>query len=150
MSLKDQITADMKTYMREKETVALGAVRMVRAEIKNAEIDGKTELDDSAVQKVIATAIKKRKDAADQFTKADRPELAEKELAEVEVLSKYMPQQMSEEEVRTIVAEACEGVDTSDKKMFGKVMQAVMAKSQGRADGKIVNQLVRDAFDGNN
>jgi uncharacterized protein YqeY len=63
---------------------------------------------------------------------------------------KYMPQQLSEDEVKAIVTEACEGVDTSDKKNFGKVMQAVMAKAQGRADGKIVNQLVKEAFDGNN
>ncbi|ADD67927.1 hypothetical protein Dacet_1155 [Denitrovibrio acetiphilus DSM 12809] len=150
MSLKDQITADMKTYMKEKNTVALGAVRMLRSEIKNVEIDNKIELDDAAVQKVIATAIKKRKDAAEQYTNADRPELAAKEMEEAEILSAYMPLQMSEAEVKAIVEKACEGVDTSDKRMFGKVMQDVMAKSQGRADGKVVNQLVREAFDGNN
>jgi len=149
MSLKDQITEDMKTYMRAKNTVALSTVRMLKSEIKNVEIDN-GELDDAGVQKVIATAIKKRKDAADQYANANRPELAEKELQEAEFLSIYMPQQMSEEEVKAIVAEACEGVDTADKKNFGKVMQAVMAKAQGRADGKIVNQLVREAFDGNN
>lgn len=150
MSLKDQITADMKTYMKEKNTIALSTIRMLRAEIKNAEIDSKLELDDAGVQKVIASAVKKRKDAADQYKDADRPELAEKELAEAEILMNYMPQQLSEDEVKAIVTEACEGVDTSDKKNFGKVMQAVMAKSQGRADGKIVNQLVKEAFDGNN
>lgn len=149
MSLKDQITEDMKTYMRSKNTVALGAVRMLKSEIKNVEIDS-GELDDAGVQKVIATAIKKRKDAAEQYTNAGRPELAEKEMAEAEFLSKYMPQQLSEDEVKAIVAEACEGVDTSDKKNFGKVMQAVMAKAGGRADGKLVNQLVKEAFDGNN
>jgi len=150
MSLKDQITADMKTYMKEKNTLALGAVRMLRSEIKNVEIDTKSELDDAGVQKVIASAVKKRKDAADQYNDANRPELAEKEMAEADILMKYMPQQLSEDEVKAIVTAACEGVDTSDKKNFGKVMQAVMAKAQGRADGKIVNQLVKEAFDGNN
>lgn len=150
MALKDQITDDMKKYMKEKNTVALGAIRMLRAEIKNVEIDGKTELDDAGVQKVIATAIKKRKDAAEQFTNANRPELAEKEMQEAEFLSIYMPKQMDEAEVRAIVKEACAGVDTSDKKFFGKVMQAVMAKTAGRADGKLINQLVKDVFDGNN
>lgn len=150
MALKDQITDDMKKYMREKNTVALGAIRMLRSEIKNVEIDGGKELDDAGVQKVIATAIKKRKDAAEQYKGADRPELAEKELHEAEFLSIYMPEQMGEAEVKAAVAEACEGVDTSDKKMFGKVMQAVMAKTGGRADGKLVNQLVKEAFDGNN
>ncbi|PLX66479.1 MAG: glutamyl-tRNA amidotransferase [Denitrovibrio sp.] len=149
MSLKDQITEDMKTYMRAKNTVALSTVRMLKSEIKNVEIDS-GELDDAAVQKVIATAIKKRKDAADQYSNANRPELAAKELEEADYLMKYMPQQLSEEEVKAIVDEACVGVDTSDKKMFGKVMQTVMAKAQGRADGKIVNKLVKDAFDGNN
>lgn len=148
MSLKDQITDDMKTYMKEKNKIALDAVRMLRSEIKNVEIDG-GELDDAGVQKVIASAIKRRKDAADQYNDAGRPELAEKEMQEAEILGKYMPEQLSEDEVKAIVAEACEGVDTSDKKMFGKVMQAVMAKAGGRADGKIVNQLVREAFDGN-
>jgi len=150
MSLKDQITADMKTYMKEKNILALGAVRMLRSEIKNVEIDTKSELDDAGVQKVIASAVKKRKDAADQYNDANRPELAEKEMAEADILMKYMPQQLSEDEVKAIVTAACEGVDTSDKKNFGKVMQAVMAKAQGRADGKIVNQLVKEAFDGNN
>lgn len=148
MSLKDQITDDMKTYMKEKNKIALDAVRMLRSEIKNVEIDG-GELDDAGVQKVIASAIKRRKDAADQYNDAGRPELAEKEMQEADILEKYMPEQLSEDEVKAIVAEACEGVDTSDKKMFGKVMQAVMAKAGGRADGKIVNQLVREAFDGN-
>jgi uncharacterized protein YqeY len=150
MNLKDQITEDMKTYMREKDTVALGAVRMLRSEIKNEEINTRKELDDEGVQKVIATAIKKRKDAAEQFSNAGRAELAEKEMVEAEVLARYMPKQMEEAEVRAIVAEACEGVDTTDKKLFGKVMQTVMAKTKGRADGKLINQLVKDAFDGNN
>ena len=149
MSLKDQITEDMKTYMRAKEALALSTIRMLKAEIKNFEIDN-GELDDAGVQKVIATAIKKRKDSAEQYKNADRPELAEKELAEVEFLTKYMPEQMSDDEVKAIVIAACEGVDTSDKKMFGKVMQTVMANTKGQADGKIVNQLVRAAFDGNN
>jgi len=148
MSLKDQITEDMKTYMRAKETVGLSTVRMLKSEIKNVEIDA-GELDDAGVQKVIATALKKRKDAAEQFANADRPELAEKELQEAEFLMKYMPEQMSDDEVKAIVTAACEGVDTSDKKLFGKVMQTVMANTKGQADGKLVNQLVRAAFDGN-
>ncbi len=148
MSLKDQITEDMKTYMRAKEALALSTVRMLKSEIKNVEIDA-GELDDAGVQKVVATAIKKRKDAAEQYKNADRPELAEKELKEAEILSKYMPEQMSDDEVKAIVTAACAGVDTSDKKMFGKVMQTVMANTKGQADGKLINQLVRAAFDGN-
>jgi len=150
MSLKDKITEDMKKYMREKNTLALSTVRMLRSEIKNVEIDTKKELNDDEVLKVIATAVKKRKDAAEQYKNAGRDDLADKEMQESEILTAYMPEQMSEEEVKAVVKEACEGVDTSDKKMFGKVMQAVMSKVQGRADGKVINQLVREAFDGNN
>jgi uncharacterized protein YqeY len=144
MSLKDQITQDMKTYMKEKNQIGLNTVRMLRSEIKNAEIDSKSELDDEGVQKVIASAIK------EQYKNAGREDLCETELAEAEILLGYMPEQMGDDEVKAIVVAACEGVDTSDKKNFGKVMQAVMAKVQGRADGKIINKLVREAFDGNN
>jgi len=144
MSLKDQITQDMKTYMKEKNQTGLNTVRMLRSEIKNVEIDTKQELDDEAVMKVIASAIKKRKDAAEQYKNANRDDLYQQEMAEAEILAGYMPEQMSEEEVKAIVA------DASDKKNFGKVMQVVMGKTKGRADGKIINQLVRAAFDGNN
>jgi len=150
MSLKARITEDMKTFMKEKNQLALDTVRMLRAEIKNVEIDVKAELDDAGVMKVIASAMKKRRDAADQFKSAGRDDLADKELAEAKFLSGYMPEQMSEDEVKAVVAAACEGVDTSDKKNFGKVMQVVMAKTAGKADGKLINQLVKDAFDGNN
>lgn len=150
MSIKEQITSDMKTFMKEKNHIALDTVRMLRSDIKYAEIEGKEELDDAGVQKVIASSIKKRKDAAQQYTDANRPELAEKEMAEVAVLMNYMPKQLSEEEVRSIVKEASEGVDKSDKRNFGKVMQAVMAKVGGQAEGKIINQLVKEVFDGNN
>lgn len=150
MSLKEQITNDMKTFMKEKNQLALETVRMLRSEIKYHEIEQKVELDDEGVQKVIASAIKKRKDSVQQYTDAGRKDLADKELAEVEVLMNYMPKQLSEDEVRAIVKEACEGVDKSDKRNFGKVMQVVMTKVAGKAEGKIINQLVKEVFDGNN
>lgn len=150
MTLKEQITNDMKTFMKDKNQLALDTVRMLRSDIKYAEIESKSEMDDAGVQKVIASSIKKRKDSAQQYTDAGRPELAEKEMAEVEILMNYMPKQISEEEVRAIVKEASVGVDISDKRNFGKVMQVVMAKVAGRAEGKIINQLVKEVFDGNN
>jgi len=149
MSIKDQLTEDMKSYMRAKDQIGLQTVRMVKSEIKNVEIDKGAELDDEGVQAVIASAIKKRKDAADQFKEAGREDLCEKELAEVEILAKYMPEQLDEEAVKAIVKEVCAEFDATDKKNFGKAMQAVMAKVKGQADGKIVNKLVKDAFDGN-
>lgn len=150
MSLKQRITDDMKQFMKDKNQLALDTVRMLRAEIKNAEIDARSELDDAGVMKVITTSVKKRRDAAQQYKDAGREDLAEKELKEADILMVYMPEQMSEDEVKAIVSAACEGVDTTDKKNFGKVMQVVMQKTAGKADGKVVNQLVKDAFDGNN
>lgn len=152
MSLKDIITDDMKTYMREKNQIALDTVRMLRSEIKNVEINNRPagELDDEGVLKVIASAVKKRKDAATQYRDAGRPELADKEVLEITFLEKYMPAQMSADEVRAIVAEAAEGVDVTDKKNFGAVMKKVMEKTKNKADGKLVNELVKAVFDGNN
>jgi uncharacterized protein YqeY len=150
MSLKDKITDDMKTYMREKNKIALEAVRMLKSEIKYVEIEKGAELNDDDVIKVVASAIKKRKDAAQQYRDAARPELAEKEESEIEFLSVYMPEQLSEDVVRKIVTEAVKGVDVSDKRQFGLVMKKVMEKTKGQADGKLINQLVKDVFDGNN
>lgn len=152
MSLKDIITEDMKTYMREKKQIALDTVRMLRSEIKNVEINNRPAggLDDEGVLKVIASAVKKRRDAAQQYKDAGRPELAEKEELEITFLEKYMPAQMGEEEIRKIVAEAAEGLDVSDKKNFGAVMKKVMEKTKNKADGKLVNELVKAVFDGNN
>ena len=149
MTLKERITDDMKKYMKEKNQIALDTVRMLRAEIKNTEIDTKGELDDAGVQKVIAGAVKKRKDAAQQYKDANREDLADKELTEADILMAYMPEQMSDDEIIAVVKAACEGVDTSDKRNFGKVMQVVMGKTAGKADGKVVNKLVKDVFDGN-
>ncbi|BAI81042.1 conserved hypothetical protein [Deferribacter desulfuricans SSM1] len=150
MGLKEQILEDMKTYMKEKNSVALGAIRMLRAEIKNAEIEKKGELTDEDVIKVVQSAIKKRKEAAEQYEKANRHELAEKEKKEIEILSKYLPEQLSEEELKKIIAEEINKFESKDKKFFGQVMKNVMAKVKGRADGKIVNKLVSEAFDGDN
>ncbi len=149
MTLKERITEDMKKYMKEKNHMALDTVRMLKSEIKYVEIEEKGELDDAGVQKVIATAVKKRKDAAQQYKDAGRDDLSEKELKEAEILMAYMPEQMSAEEITAVVRAACEGVDKSDKRNFGKVMQAVMSKVAGKAEGKVINQIVKDVFDGN-
>ncbi|KAA0258084.1 GatB/YqeY domain-containing protein [Deferribacter autotrophicus] len=150
MSLKNQILDDMKKFMREKNEIALGAIRMLRAEIKNAEIDKKKELDDDEVIQVVQSAIKKRKDAVEQYEKAGRADLAEKEKKEIEILSKYLPEQLSEEELKKIIEEEIGKLESKDKKYFGQVMKGVMSKVKGRADGKLVNKLVNEAFNGGN
>jgi uncharacterized protein YqeY len=146
MSLIQQITDDMKLFMREKNQIGLSTVRMLKSEIKYAEIEKKESLTDDEVIKVIQSAIKKRKDAAEQYANAGRKELADKELAEIEILKKYMPEQLSEEELKKIIKDVINEVGADSPKQFGVVMKTVMSKVQGRADGKIVSKLVKEVF----
>jgi len=150
MALKEQILEDMKQFMKDKNQVALGAVRMLRSEIRNAEIEKSGDLNDDEIVKLVSTAVKKRKDSARQYEEAGREDLASKELEEIKVLEKYMPEQLSEDEIRNIVNNEISKLDSSDKKYFGQVMKAVMAEVGNRADGKLVNRIVKEAFDANN
>ena len=150
MALKEQILEDMKQFMRDKNQVALGAVRMLRSEIRNTEIEKSGDLDDDEIVKLVSTAIKKRKDSARQYKEAGREDLASKELDEIKVLEKYMPEQLSEDEIRNIVENEISKLDSPDKKYFGQVMKVVMAEVGNRADGKLVNRIVKEAFDANN
>ena len=143
MTLKEQLTQDMKSAMKQKEQVRLSTIRLVRSAIKNREIELGKELDDADVVKVISTAVKQRKEAIEQFTKGGREELAEKEQAELKVLEVYLPQQLGEEELAALVKEAVEAVNATSMKDMGKVMKEIMPKVQGRADGKIINQMVK-------
>jgi len=150
MALKEQILEDMKQFMKDKNQVALGAVRMLRSEIRNAEIEKSGDLNDDEIVKLVSTAVKKRKDSARQYEEAGREDLASKELEEIKVLEKYMPEQLSEDEIRNIVNNEISKLDSPDKKYFGQVMKAVMAEVGNRADGKLVNRIVKEAFDANN
>jgi uncharacterized protein YqeY len=148
MSLKDQLTSDMKEAMKAKDAERLGTIRQIRSAIKNKEIDQKTELDDQAIISVINTQVKQRREAAQMYADNDRPELAAKEEAELKILQQYLPAQLSEQEIRTIVTAVIEEVGASSAKDMGKVMPQVMARTKGQADGKLVNQLVRESLAG--
>ena len=144
MSLKEELLQDMKMAMKAKEAgkTALSVIRMVRSSIRNTEIDGKCELDDAGVGAVIAKEMKQRKESLAEFEKAGRSDLADQTKAEMAVLEKYMPKQLTEDEVAQIVRDAIAGQDVSSLKM-GDVMKLVMPKVKGRADGKLVSQTVR-------
>ncbi|MCP4396876.1 MAG: GatB/YqeY domain-containing protein [bacterium] len=144
MTLKKRLIQEMKEAMKQKEQIRLGAIRQIRSTIKYKEIEQKEELNDEGVLKVIATLVKQHKDSIEQFTNGGREELAEKEQAELKVLETYLPQQMSEEEVKALVREAVEAVGAASMKDIGKIMKYVMPKAQGRADGKLVNQFVKE------
>lgn len=143
MTLKEQILEDIKHYMKEKDTVALNAVRMLKADIKNAEIAAIKELDDEGVIKVIMSSIKKRRDSIEVYEKNGRQELADKELAEIKALEKYLPAQLSDDEIKEVVTDVINSLDDSNKKNFGVVMKAVMAKVSGQAEGKKVSEIIK-------
>lgn len=148
MGLKDRINEDMKKYMKEKNQLALNAIRMIKSDIKNAEIAKIGELTEEEIIKVIHSAIKKRKDSIEQFKQAGRNDLVEKEQEELTYLEVYLPKALTIEEVVAIVKEEAKNLDLSDKKNFGVLMRNVMAKIQGRYDGKEVSTIVNDVIAG--
>lgn len=143
--LSNQLTDDMKTAMREKDKVALGTIRMLKSSIKNAAIEkggADAELTDAEISNVIRKEVKKRQDSIEQYEKAERPELADAEKAEIEVLQKYLPAAMSAEELEKAVDEAIAEVGATSKKEMGQVMKILQEKTGGRADGKALSQAV--------
>lgn len=148
MSLKDKLTNDMKEAMKAKQTERLSTIRQLRSAIKNKEIDLGKELDDDAIVSVIGTQVKQRREAAQMYRDNERPELADKEEAELAVLQDYLPAQLGEAELREIVSAVIAEVGAASLKDMGKVMPQVMARTKGVADGKLVNQLVREQLSG--
>lgn len=146
MSLKEKLTADMKEAMkaREEGRQRLSVIRLIRSAVRQQEIDGKKELDDDAVLAVISKEVKQRRDSIEEFQRGGRQDLVEQNEAEVAILMAYLPQQMSEDEIRTLVQETIAAVGASSPKEMGSVMKALMPKVKGRADGKLVNDMVRE------
>ena len=145
MSLKEQLTEDMKTAMKAKEAgkQRLGIIRLVRGAVRQLEIDGKKELDDAGVLAVLSKEVKQRRDSIEEFRKGGREDLVKQNEEEIAILMEYLPQQLSEDEVRSLVKEAVTASGASSPKDMGKVMKLLMPKVKGRADGKLVNDLVR-------
>ena len=141
MSLQEKLTADMKEAMkaREEGRQRLGVIRLVRGAIRQQEIDGQRELDDEAVLSVISKEVKQRRDAIEEFQKGGRDDLVRQNEAEIAILMEYLPQQMTEDEVRSAVQEAIAATGASTPKDMRKVMKELMHKVKGLADGKLVN-----------
>ena len=146
MSIKDLLTEDMKQAMKDKESgkLRLSVIRMARANIKNIEIDEKRELNDDEVLSVLVKEVKMRQDSLEEFAKAGREELVEQAKQEIAILRKYLPEQLSDEELRALVEEAVAETGAAGPKDMGKVMAALMPKTRGRADGKRINTMVRE------
>ena len=148
MSLKEQLTNDMKEAMKAHDKDRLAVIRMVRGAVRQQEIDGKKELGDEDVLAVISKEVKMRRDSIEEFRKGGREDLVEKTEAEIAVLMPYLPAQLSEAEIRALVKEAVEKTGASSPKDMGKVMGMLMPKVKGRADGKMVNTIVRSMLQG--
>jgi uncharacterized protein len=142
-SLKDRITEDMKSAMRAKDAARLSAIRLLQAAIKQKEVDERIVVDDAAVLAIIEKLIKQRKDSIEQFTKAGRTDLVDKETAELTLLTGYLPQQLSEAEVIAIIDLAIAEVGMSGPQAMGKVMALVKPRLTGRADMSRVSGLVK-------
>ncbi len=148
MSLREKIPQDLKDALRSKKTLELTVLRMLQSSIRNKEIEKqKKELTDEEVIEVVAGEIKKRKEAAAEFEKVDRREAAEREKAEAEILLKYMPRQMSEDEIRAEVMKAVTESGASGIKDLGKVMKVIIPAVKGKADGSVVNKIVREELE---
>jgi uncharacterized protein len=143
MSLSERLNEDMKQAMRSQEKFKLSVIRMVRSAVKNVEIDQRRTLDDSEVLEILTRELKQRKDSLQEFQKAGRDDLVEDLTKEIAIIAEYMPEQLSEAELKAIVEETVREVGASSKADMGKVMNALMPKVKGRADGKLVNQLVQ-------
>jgi uncharacterized protein YqeY len=148
MSLKDQITEDMKTAMRAKDSERLGTIRLLLAACKQKEVDERVVLDDAAVIAIVDKLIKQRKDSIEAFTKAERKDLADKESAELAVLQAYLPARMSAEEVTAAVQAIVAELGAKGPGDMGKVMGAVKAKLAGKADMGQVSVAVKAALAG--
>ena len=148
MSLKARISEDMKSAMKAKETARLAAIRLLLAAIKQKEVDERVELDDAAVNAVIEKLVKQRKDSVTQYEAAGRQDLADAEKAEITVLSAYLPEKMSNEEIAAAVAAAVAQTGASGPADMGKLMAVLKPQLAGKADMAEVSKLVKAALAG--
>lgn len=146
MSLKDRLMEDMKQAMKDKEAgkLKLSVIRMVRSAAKNVEIDRRKDLDETEWLEVLAREVKMRKDSLEEFRKANRPDLVEGLEQEIAILMDYLPEQMGEAELRAMIGEVITESGAIGPKEMGKVMALLMPKIKGRADGKLVNHIVKE------
>ncbi len=142
-TLKDQILADMKSAMRGGEKDRLGVIRMLKAAIQRREVDDRIELDDAGVLKIVEKLVKQGQDSAEQFTKGERQELADKELAEIEILKAYLPEPLSDSELDALIDTIISSTGAESLRDMGKVMNAIREQAQGRADMGVVGGRVK-------
>lgn len=146
MTLRERLAEDLRRAVKDRDTVRVWALRLARAAIHNAEIERGRPLTDEEVQEVLRGEVKRRKEAIETFRRLGREEAAQREELEVAVLLEYLPAPLSEEELRRIVADAIQRTGAATGRDFGRVMGAVMREVRGRAEGRDVERLVREAL----
>jgi len=144
MSLHDRLTEDLKLAMKSRDQLRMDVIRMIKAAVLNKEVELKKDLDDAEMSRVMTTLIKQRRESVEQFEKAQRTELAEKERKEITIIEAYLPKALSPQELEQIVASVLTETGIHSLKEIGAVMKAVMARLAGQAvDGKQVSDLVK-------
>lgn len=144
MTLKQKLQEDLKTSMKNKDTLRKSVITLIRSSIKQVEVDKRIELNDDDVIDIISKQLKQRNDSLEQFLNAGREDLVEETRSEIEVLKEYLPQQLSEEELNEIVKQTISEVGATSMKDMGKIMSVIKPKTKGRADGKLINKLVKE------
>lgn len=144
MSLKEQLNNDFKEAMRNRDQLRKNVITLIRSEIKQIEVDKRIELEEQDIIEIISRQLKQRKDALEEFNKGNREDLAQQAEEEAQILLSYLPEQLSEEEITKIIKETIAETGANSIKEMGKVMAAIMPKVKGIADGKLVNQIVRE------
>lgn len=148
MGLKEQLDQDLKAAMREKDALKLSVVRLLKSAVKYREIEILKPLDDAGVQGVIASEIKRRRDSVEQYRAGHRQDLVDKEEAEIRILQGWLPEPLGEEALRAKVDEAVKKVGAQGMKDMGAVMKALLPEVQGRAEGKVVSDMVKARLSG--
>ncbi|HEY7535019.1 MAG TPA: GatB/YqeY domain-containing protein [Thermodesulfobacteriota bacterium] len=149
IDLREKISLDLKNALKDKKAVDLSVLRMLQSAIRNKEIEKKKRegLNDEEVIEVVISEIKKRKEAVTEYLKAQRQDLAEKEEFEIKVLMSYMPKQMEEGEIREEVKKAIQEVGATTQTDIGRVMKIIIPKLKGKADGAVINKIVREELE---
>jgi len=143
MSLLKKLQEEMKSAMKSGDKERLATIRMLISEIKKVQIDAQKELSDDEIIKILQKYAKQRKDSIEQYRKAGREDLAEKEERELQIVQEFLPQPLSEEEIEKLVEEAIKETGASSMKDMGKVIKLVIEKAQGRAEGSVVSKIVK-------
>jgi uncharacterized protein YqeY len=144
MSLDERLVEEMKQAMKSGDKLRLSTIRMVRSALKNKEIELRKKLEDEDMVKVIQVMVRKGEESVEQFQAGGRMDLVEKEKSEIEILKSFLPQPLSQEEILKIIDQSIQETQASSPKDIGKVMKSVIPKIGGKADGKLINQLVKE------